>query len=106
MRPLSLKRKESRLLWQVLMHGVVAVDRRIKKASPDEQDDYKQLREKLMGAWKSGILAGGVRPKRKIYDIMPESLLQEARLADLQKEARKARAKAKREITVPHKKSA
>jgi hypothetical protein len=106
MRSLSLKRKESRLVWQVLLQGIVVVDRQIKRASPAEQDDYKKLREKLMIAWKAGLLVGGVRPKRRIYDIMPDTLLQETELAELRKETRKATAKAKREISVPHKKSA
>jgi hypothetical protein len=103
MRSLSLKRKESRILWQVLMQGIVVVDRKIKRASADEQDDYNKLREKLLVAWRSGILVGGVKPKRRIADIMPESLLQETELGDLRKETRKAKAKAKREISVPRK---
>jgi hypothetical protein len=106
MRSLSLKRKESRLLWQVLLQGIVVVDRKIRHASPAEQDDYKKLRDKLMTAWKAGLLVGGVRPKRRIYDIMPDSLLQETELAELRKETRKAKAKAKRVISVPHKKPA
>jgi hypothetical protein len=103
MRSLSLKRKESRILWQVLMQGIVVVDRKIKRASAAEQDDYNKLREKLLVAWRSGILVGGVKPKRRISDIMPESLLQETELGDLRKETRKAKAKAKREISVPRK---
>src|SRR5688572_15355542 len=95
MRPLSLKRKESRLVWQIVMQGIVAMDRQMKRASEAEQDDYQKVRADLIGAWKSGLLVGGVRPKRKIYDIMPEPILQETKLADLKKESRKARAKAK-----------
>ena len=106
MRSLSLKRKESRIVWQVLMQGILSVDRKIKSASADEQDDYKKVRAQLIAAWRSGLLVGGVKPKRKIYDIMPESLLQETKLAELRKETRKAKAKAKREISVPHKKPA
>ena len=106
MRPLSLKRKESRLVWQMLMQGIVSVDRKITRASAAEQDDYKRLREKLMIAWKAGLLVGGVRPKRRIYDIMPDSLQQETKLVELRKETRKAKAKAKREISVPRKKPA
>jgi hypothetical protein len=106
MHSLSLKRKESRLVWQVLLQGILVIDRKIKRASPAEQDDYKKLREKLMSAWKAGLLVGGVKPKRRIYDIMPDSLLQETELAELRKETRKAKAKAKREISVPHKKPA
>jgi len=106
MRSLSLKRKESRIVWQVLMQGIVVVDRKIKRASADEQGDYRKVRAQLISAWRSGLLVGGVKPKRKIYDIMPESLLQETKLAELRKETRKAKAKAKREISVPHKKPA
>ena len=106
MRSLSLKRKESRIVWKVLMQGIVAVDRKIKNASADEQDEYKKVRDQLIAAWRSGLLVGGVKPKRKIYDIMPESLLQETKLAELRKETRKAEKKAKREISVPHKKPA
>jgi hypothetical protein len=106
MRSLSLKRKESRIAWQVLLEGVVALDRKMKRASQDEQDDYQKLRSKLLVAWRSGVLVGGVRPKRKISDIMPASLLQETELANLRKETRQAKAKAKREISVPHKRQA
>jgi hypothetical protein len=104
MRSLALKRKESRILWQVLMQGILVVDRKMKNVPAAEQEEYQKLREKLLLAWKSGLLVGGVRPKRKIYDIMPEPLLHAPQLADLQKEWRKAKAKAKREISVPHKK--
>jgi hypothetical protein len=106
MRPLSLKRKESRSVWQILLQGIVTMDRKMKGASEADRDEYKKIRNTLIGAWKSGVLVGGVKPKRKIYDIMPEPILQEAKLADLKKESRKARAKAKREITVPNPKPA
>ena len=106
MRSLSLKRKESRVVWQVLLQGIVVVDRKIKRASAAEQDDYQKLRAKLMGAWRAGLLVGPVKPKRKIYAIMPEPLLQETELGDLRKETRKAKAKAKREISVPRKATA
>ena len=101
MRPLSLKKKESRTVWQILLQGIVVMDRKIKSASEADRDEYKKVRNSLIAAWKSGLLVGGVKPKRKIYDLMPESILQEAELGDLRKASRKARAKAKREISVP-----
>ena len=106
MRPLSLKKKESRIVWQVLMQGIVAVDRKNRRAPTPEQDEYKEVRSKLIRAWRSGLLVGGLRPKRSIRDILPESIRQETDLADLDKHTRKARAKAKREITTPRKRSA
>ena len=106
MRQLVLKKKESRLLWQVLMRGIVITYRMNKKASATEQDDYKKLRGKLLAAWRTGLLVGGVRPKHKIYDIMPNQILQETELAELQKLSRETKAKASREIVVPRKKPA
>ena len=103
MRSLSLKRKESRIVWKLLMQGIVVVDRKIKRASAAEQDEYQKLRAKLMGAWRAALLVGPVKPKRKIHEIMPEPLLQETELGDLRKETKKAKAKAKRVISVPHK---
>ena len=106
MRPLSLKKKESRSVWQILLQGIVVMDRKMKGASEADRDEYNKIRSNLIGAWKSGLLVAGVKPKRKIYEIMPESILQEAELADLRKASRKARAKAKREISVPNPKPA
>ena len=106
MRQLALKKRESRLLWQVLMRGIVVTDRRNRKAAATEQDDYKKLRGKLIGAWRAGLIVGGVRPKHKIYDIMPAQLLQETELAELKKLARETKAKASREIVVPRKRPA
>lgn len=103
MRPLPLKKKESRILWQVLLQGIVAVDRKMKSTSQDERDEYAKVRSKLIGAWRSGLLVGAVKPKRKIYEIMPEPILHETALADLRKKSRKASARAKREISVPRK---
>ena len=106
MRQLVLKKKESRLLWQVLMRGIVVTDRMNKKAVATTQDDYKKLRGKLLGAWKTGLLVGGVRPKHKIHDIMPHQILRETELAELKKLSRETKAKANREIVVPRKKPA
>ena len=106
MRQLALKKKESRLLWQVLMRGIVVTDRMNKKAVAAEQGDYKKLRGKLIGAWRTGLLVGGVRPKHKIYDIMPNQILQETEIAELKKLSRETKAKASREIAVPRKKPA
>ena len=106
MHPLSLKKKESRIAWQVLMQGIVAMDRKTRGTPGDEQDEYKQVRSKLIGAWRAGLLVGGLRPKRLVRDVIPERIRQETDLADLRKHNRKARAKAKREITTPRKRSA
>ncbi len=106
MRALALKKKESRLLWQILMRGIVVTDRMIKKAIAAEQADYKRLREKLIAAWRSGIIVGGVRPKHKIHDIMPSQIVQETELAELKTLSRKKRTKSNRKIVVPKKKPA
>ena len=106
MRPLSLKRKESRTVWQILLQGIVVMDRKMKGASEADRDEYTKVRNNLIAAWKSGLLVGGVKPKRRIYDLMPASILQEAELGDLKKASRKARKKVKREISVPHPKPA
>jgi len=106
MRQLALKKKESRLLWQILMRGIVATDRINKETIATEQNDYQKLRQKLIDAWRSGIIVGGVRPKHKIYDIMPDQILQETELAELKKVSRQSKVKANREIVVPKKKPA
>lgn len=106
MRQLALKKKESRLLWQVLMRGILVTDRMNKKAVAKNQDDYAKLRQQLIGAWRSGIIVGGVRPKHKIYEIMPHQILQETELAELKKLSTKKRGKAKHNIVVPRKKPA
>jgi hypothetical protein len=48
---------------------------------------------------------GGVRPKSKIYDIMPKRLLQDVEVAALKKLSRKDGAKTKRNIVVPKKRA-
>ena len=106
MRQLALRKKESRLLWQVLMRGILVTDRMNRKAAATDQDDYRKLRAELIGAWRSGIIVGGVRPKHKIYEIMPHQILQETELAELKKLSTRKRGKAKRNIVVPRKKSA
>ena len=106
MRPLSLKKKESRVAWQVILQGLVAVDRMMKKAPEAERSDYKNVRDQLLRAWKSGVLIGGLRPKHRIYDILPDSIMGEMQLAGLKKQSRKVQAKAKRDITVPNKRPA
>jgi hypothetical protein len=106
MRQLALKKKESRLLWQILMRGIVATDRINKKAVATELEDYQKLRQKLIDAWRSGIIVSGVRPKHKIYDIMPDQILQETELAELKKLSRQYKGKTNREIVVPKKKPA
>jgi hypothetical protein len=103
MRQLALKKKESRLLWQILMRGIVATDRMNEKAGATDQDGYKKLRQKLIDAWRSGIIVGGVRPKNKIYDIMPDYILQETELAELKKLSMQKKVKSNRNIVVPKK---
>jgi hypothetical protein len=49
---------------------------------------------------------GGVRPKSKIYEIMPNQILRETELAELKKLSTKTRAKSNRNIVVPKKKPA
>jgi hypothetical protein len=103
MRQLQLKKKESRIAWQILGRGIVALDASKKRASGTEQDEYKEVRSKLISAWKAGVIIGGVRPKHKIRDIMPSQILNETELVALKRETKQARAKAKRIIAVPHK---
>ena len=105
MRQLSLKKKESRLVWQILMRGILITDRMTKSATTAEQDAYRELRPRIVRAWKSGLILGGVRPKSKIYGIMPRRLLQDIELATLKKLSRKDGAKAKRNIVVPKKRT-
>ena len=105
MRQLSLKKKESRLLWQILMRGIIVTDRVIQRATVPEQDAYKELRPRIIAAWKSGLILGGVRPKSKIYDIMPKQILQDTQLAALRKLSRRGGVKAKRNIVVPKKRA-
>jgi hypothetical protein len=97
----ALKKKESRLLWEILIRGIQATDEAVKKA-PSSDDAYRKLRGKVLGAWRSGMIVGGLRPKRRIYEIVPNDLLKDTELALLKKATKRARAKAKREIAVPH----
>ena len=103
---IALKKRESRLLWEVLIRGIVATDQAHRKTSPPDDDAYRRLRSKVLRAWKSGVIVGGVRPKRHIRDMLPDYLLNEAELASLKKANKRARAKAKREIAVPRKERA
>ena len=105
MRQLSLKKKESRLVWQILLRGILIADRMTKNTTTAEQDAYRELRPRIIRAWKSGLVLGGVRPKSKIYDIMPKRLLQDVELAALKKLSRRDGAKRKRNIVVPKKRA-
>jgi len=89
MRQLTLKKKESRQVWQLLLRGIVATDRIAGKATTAEREAYLELREKILGSWKAGIVLGGVRPKREIYKLMPRPLLQAAELKKLKKSSRR-----------------
>jgi exonuclease V gamma subunit len=105
MRQLQLGKKASRIAWKIIGRGIVALDALDTKASPSEQDDYKEVRKKLLDAWRGGVIIGGVRPKHKLREILPSRILQETELADLKQETKNAKAKAKRTIAVPHKPS-
>jgi len=98
---LALKKKESRLLWELLIRGMAATDRAASRTPATDRNDYLKLRGKVLGAWKSGMIVGGVRPKRRIYDMLPDSLLREANMPLLKKANKRARVKAKRVISVP-----
>jgi hypothetical protein len=101
MRQLALKKKESRVVWQVLLRGIVAMDRIHRAASTAETEAYRKVREKLIDAWKSGIVLGGVRPKSEIYRIMPRQILQETEIRKLKVLSRKGMARSRRRIQVP-----
>ena len=103
---LALKKKESRLLWEILVRGIVATDQANRKTASPDPDAYRHLRSKVLRAWKSGFIVGGVRPKRRIHDILPEYLLKESELMLLEKAGKRARAKAKRQIAAPKKRVA
>ena len=104
MSPVVLKKKESRLLWQVLIRGIVVTDRMTKRKRAEAQDDYSALRRKVITAWKSGILVGGIRPKSRARDIMPTYLLQETELTDLARVTKKHSRSAQKRIAVPRNK--
>src|SRR5688572_5565757 len=99
---LALKRKESRLLWEVLVRGIQATDAAARKTPSTDHDAYLKLRGKVLRAWKAGIIVGGIRPKKRIHDILPGALLKETEFARLRKADRRAKAKAKRGIAVPN----
>ena len=101
MRQLTLKKKESRQVWQLLLRGIVATDRIAGKATTAEREAYLELREKILGSWKAGIVLGGVRPKREIYKLMPRPLLQAAELKKLRKSSRRDLAASRKAIAVP-----
>jgi hypothetical protein len=103
---LALKKKESRLLWEILVRGIVATDQANRRKPSPDQDAYRHLRSKVLRAWKSGVIVGGVRPKRRIHDILPDHLLKESELAVLEKAHRRAKAKAKRVVAAPSKRRA
>src|SRR5688572_23398631 len=100
---LALKKKESRLLWEILVRGIIATDQANRRTPSPDQDAYRSLRSKVLRAWKSGVIVGGVRPKRRIHDILPGYLLKETELAVLQKADKRAKAKAKRVVAAPKK---
>ena len=102
MRQLQLKKKESRIAWQIIGRGIVASDA-LSKQTDATTEDYKEVRDKIIAAWRAGVIIGGIRPKHKIRTIMPSQILQQTALGDLKREAKQTKAKAKRNITVPHK---
>ena len=105
MRQLALKKKESRVVWQVLLRGIVAMDRMHRAANTADTEAYRKVREKIIDAWKSGIVLGGVRPKSEIYSIMPKQILQETEVRKLKALSRKGMARSRRNIQVPRSKT-
>jgi len=101
MRQLTLKKKESRQVWQLLLRGIVATDKIAGKATAEEREAYLELRDKILTSWKAGIVLGGVRPKKEIYKLMPTQLRQAAELKKLKKSSRRDRASSRRAIEVP-----
>ena len=101
MRQLTLKKKESRQVWQLLLRGIVATDKIAGKGTTAERDAYVELREKILRSWKAGIVLGGVRPKREIYKLMPRQLLQATELKKLKKSSRRDLASSRKAIAVP-----
>ena len=101
MRQLTLKKKESRQVWQLLLRGVVATDKMVAKATTEERQAYLAIREKILSSWKAGIVLGGVRPKKEIYTLMPPPLLHEMELKTLRKSSRRDQATSREEIAVP-----
>ena len=105
MRHLALKKKESRLVWEVLLRGVVATDR-MKKRGAEEEAAYQKLRSRLIAAWRGGIILGGIRPKKTIDKVMPPELMRETELAVFKKASKRDRAAVSQKITAPQKKPA
>ena len=103
MRQLTLKKKESRQVWQLLLRGIVATDKIAGKADAGEREAYLELREKILSSWKAGIVLGGVRPKKEIYNLMPPQLLRAAELKKLKESSRRDRAASRKAIVVPRK---
>ena len=102
MSPVVLKKKESRLLWQLVIRGIVVTDRMNKRGGVETPDDYAAVRQKVIAAWKAGIIVGGIRPKSHVRDIMPQYILQETELAVLNKATKKHRRRSRKHIEVPH----
>jgi hypothetical protein len=102
---LALKKKESRLLWEILIRGIVATDRANRQTPAPDQEAYRSLKSKVLRAAKSGLIVGAVRPKKRIRDMLPNYLLKETDLALLKKADKRAKAKAKRGITVPNRRT-
>jgi hypothetical protein len=88
-------------VWQVLLRGIVAMDRMHRAAKTADTEAYQKVREKIIGAWKSGIVLGGVRPKSEIYRIMPTQILQATEIRKLQALSRKGMSKSRQRIQVP-----
>jgi hypothetical protein len=101
MRQLTLKKKESRHVWQLLLRGILATDKIASKATTEEREAYLELRDKILSSWKAGIVLGGVRPKKEIYKLMPTHLLQAAELKKLKKSSRRDLASSRKAIEVP-----
>ena len=101
MRQLTLKKKESRQVWQLLLRGIVATDKMAAKATNEEREAYLEVREKILGAWKAGIVLGGVRPKKEIYRLMPAQLQHGMELKKLKKSSRRELATSRDTIAVP-----
>jgi len=101
MRQLTLKKKESRQVWQLLLRGIVATDKMAAKATSEEREAYLEVREKILSSWKAGIVLGGVRPKKEIYTLMPPQLLQGMELKKLRKSSRRELATSRETIAVP-----
>ena len=101
MRQLTLKKKESRQVWQLLLRGIVVTDKMAAQATSEEREAYLAVRDKILSSWKAGIVLGGVRPKKEIYTLMPPQLLQAMELTKLRKSSRRDLATSRQAIAVP-----